>query len=68
MMLAMLEDLDNAGFYSLEIISSVQQDACMRYPGEGCWERIRILRKYLKKTPLRVLGMSQFSALRDFVG
>lgn len=63
MMLPMLEDLDNAGFYSLEIISSVQQDACVRYLGEDCWERIRILRKHLHKTPLRVLGMSQFFSI-----
>lgn len=63
MMVPVLEDLDNAGFYSLEVISSVQQDACVRYLGEDAWERIHILRKHLHKTPLRILGMSQFFSI-----
>jgi oxaloacetate decarboxylase (Na+ extruding) subunit alpha len=63
MILPVLEDLDNAGFYSIEMISSVQQDACVRYLGEDAWERIRVIRKHMHETPLRVLGMSQFFSI-----
>lgn len=63
MMLPVLQDLDGAGFYSIEMISSVQQDACVRYLGEDQWERIKLIRKNMHKTPLRVLGMSQFFSI-----
>jgi oxaloacetate decarboxylase alpha subunit len=63
MMLPVLEDLDSAGFHSIEMISSVQQDACVRYLGEDQWERIKIIRKNMHRTPLRVLGMSQFFSI-----
>jgi oxaloacetate decarboxylase alpha subunit len=63
MMIPVLDDLDNAGFYSIEMISSVQQDACVRYLGEDAWERIKVIRRHMHETPLRVLGMSQFFSI-----
>src|SRR5690606_38808041 len=43
--------------------STVHFDVGVRYLKEDPWERIRLLRKGLRKTPTRMLGMSQFFSI-----
>lgn len=63
MFLPVLETLDQVGFESIEHMSTVHMDACVRYLGEDPWERMRICRERVKRTPLRMLGMSQFFSI-----
>jgi oxaloacetate decarboxylase alpha subunit len=63
MMVPVLETLDRIGYHSLEYMSTVQMDACVRYLGENFWARMRIVRQHVTQTPLRMLGMSQFFSI-----
>ncbi len=58
-MIPMLEQLDEVGYYSLEGWGGATFDSCMRYLNEDPWERLRTLRKYLKKTPIQMLLRGQ---------
>ncbi|MGM0508166.1 MAG: acetyl-CoA carboxylase biotin carboxyl carrier protein [Fusobacteriota bacterium] len=58
-MIPILEELDNAGFYSLEMWGGATFDVCMRYLNEDPWERLRIIKKYVTKTPLQMLVRGQ---------
>lgn len=58
-MLPVLEDLDEAGYYSLEVWGGATFDVCLRFLGEDPWERLRILKRHLKKTPLQMLLRGQ---------
>jgi oxaloacetate decarboxylase alpha subunit len=62
-MLPILPVLDSAGFASIEFMSTVQMDACVRYLGENPWDRMRLVKKHVTRTPLRMLGMSQFFSI-----
>ena len=42
---AILETIDQAGYYSVECWGGATFDACLRYLDEDPWERLRILRK-----------------------
>lgn len=53
MMLPIAERLDRAGFEGIEIMSSAFYKKCVRDLKEDPWERIRLLRKRIRKTPLR---------------
>ncbi|MFB3738151.1 MAG: pyruvate carboxylase subunit B, partial [Candidatus Velamenicoccus archaeovorus] len=63
MMIPILPVLDDIGYHSIEYMSTVQMDACVRYLGEDPWDRMRVVRKHVRKTPLRLLGMSQFFSI-----
>jgi oxaloacetate decarboxylase alpha subunit len=63
MMLPMLPVMDEAGFRAIEATTAVQFDACVRYLRENPWERMRLIRERIRKTPLRMLGMSQFFSI-----
>jgi oxaloacetate decarboxylase alpha subunit len=63
MMLPMLPVMDEAGFRAIEATTAVQFDACVRYLREDPWERMRLIRQQIRKTPLRMLGMSQFFSI-----
>lgn len=54
-----LEILDNVGYWSLECWGGATFDSCMRFLNEDPWERLRTLKKYLKKTPLQMLLRGQ---------
>ena len=54
-----LESLDNAGYYALEVWGGATFDACFRYLNEDPWERLRIIRKHVKKTKLQMLLRGQ---------
>ncbi len=63
MMEPILGVLDSVGYESVEVMSSVQMDACVRYLGENPWDRMRLCRDTFTNTPLRMLGMSQFFSI-----
>ncbi len=58
-MIPVLEQLDEIGYYSLEGWGGATFDTCMRYLNEDPWERLRTLKKYLKKTPIQMLLRGQ---------
>lgn len=58
-MLPILDKLDNMGYHSLEIWGGATFDVCMRYLNEDPWERLRTLKKYIKKTPTQMLLRGQ---------
>src|SRR4030095_4848250 len=53
MMLPIAERLDRAGFEAIEVMSSAFYKKCVRDLKNDPWERIRLVRKRVKKTPLR---------------
>lgn len=55
----MLEKLDDIGFHSLECWGGATFDACLRFLDEDPWERLRILKKHMPKTPLQMLFRGQ---------
>jgi len=58
-MIPIAEKLDDVGYHSLEVWGGATFDVCMRYLGEDPWERLRTLKKYIKKTPLQMLLRGQ---------
>ncbi len=54
-----LQDLDNAGFYSLECWGGATFDSCLRYLNEDPWERLRKIKEVCKKTKLQMLLRGQ---------
>ena len=58
-MMPILEDMDNAGFYAVEVWGGATFDATMRYLKEDPWERLRTFRKVFKKTKLQMLFRGQ---------
>ena len=53
------EDLDNAGYWSLECWGGATFDSCIRFLNEDPWERLRQFRKLLPKTKLQMLLRGQ---------
>ena len=53
------EDLDNAGYWSLECWGGATFDSCIRFLNEDPWERLRQFKKLLPKTPLQMLLRGQ---------
>ncbi len=58
-MIPACEDLDNAGFWSLECWGGATYDACIRFLNEDPWERLRTFKKLMPKTPLQMLLRGQ---------
>ncbi|GMB00208.1 pyruvate carboxylase subunit B [Pelosinus sp. IPA-1] len=58
-MLPALEQLDNMGYFALEAWGGATFDSCLRFLGEDPWERLRILKSHLKKTPISMLLRGQ---------
>ncbi|MHB8169939.1 MAG: sodium-extruding oxaloacetate decarboxylase subunit alpha [Thermincolia bacterium] len=58
-MLPILEVLDSIGYHSLEVWGGATFDVCLRYLNEDPWERLRTLKKRIKKTPLQMLLRGQ---------
>jgi pyruvate/oxaloacetate carboxyltransferase len=63
MMLPILPLMDEAGFHSIETFSTVHFDTAVGYLREDPWERMRLIRQRIRKTPLRILGMSQYFSI-----
>ncbi|MCZ6885515.1 MAG: biotin carboxyl carrier protein, partial [Alphaproteobacteria bacterium] len=55
MMLSVADDLDRAGFDAIELLSGSHVKKAVRELKEDPWERIRLVAKKIKKTPLRVI-------------
>jgi oxaloacetate decarboxylase (Na+ extruding) subunit alpha len=75
-MLPVLEQLDEIGYFSIEAWGGATFDSCLRFLNEDPWERLRTLKKYLKKTPIQmllrgqnVLGYNHYAddVVREFV-
>lgn len=58
-MLPILPQLDDFGFECLEVWGGATFDACIRFLKEDPWERLRTIKQYCKKTPLRMLLRGQ---------
>jgi len=58
-MIPVCEDLDNAGYWSLECWGGATFDSCIRFLNEDPWERLRTFRKLLPKTRLQMLLRGQ---------
>jgi len=58
-MLPVANKLDQVGFWSLEMWGGATFDSCLRYLKECPWERLRLLRKAMPKTPFQMLVRGQ---------
>ena len=62
MMLAVADQLDNAGFQAAELIAASHIKKCVRELREDPFERIRLVAKKMTRTPLRTVGTERLSA------
>jgi len=58
-MVPILEALDEVGFHSLEVWGGATFDACLRFLDEDPWERLRVIKKHVRRTPLQMLLRGQ---------
>lgn len=69
MMLPIAETFDNVGYAQIDLMGMIQFDVCVRYLKEDPWERIRLMRARIEKTPLRAIvrsrGLLSFDQLSD---
>lgn len=54
-----LQDIDNAGYYSVECWGGATFDSCLRFLNEDPWERLKKIKAVVKKTPLQMLLRGQ---------
>ncbi|HKM00577.1 MAG TPA: oxaloacetate decarboxylase subunit alpha [Sedimentibacter sp.] len=57
--LPILSEMDNAGYYSMEVWGGATFDTCLRYLNEDPWERLRKIRANVKHTKLQMLSRGQ---------
>ena len=58
-MLPVLERMDNVGYHAIEAWGGATFDSCLRFLHEDPWERLRLLKKHLPKTPIQMLLRGQ---------
>ena len=58
-MIPIAEEMDTIGFWAMGVWGGATFDTMHRFLGEDPWERPRILKKYLKNTPLQMLLRGQ---------
>ncbi len=58
-MIPIAEAMDEMGFFSLEVWGGATFDSAMRFLNENPWDRPRMLKKYIKNTPLQMLLRGQ---------
>ncbi len=58
-MIDMLEQLDDVGYFSLEAWGGATFDSTLRFLNEDPWERLRIIKRHCKKTPIQMLLRGQ---------
>jgi pyruvate carboxylase subunit B len=58
-MLPIIEKLDQVGFFSLEAWGGATFDTCIRFLNEDPWERLRMIKKAAKTTPIQMLLRGQ---------
>ena len=54
-MVPVLSKLDKVGYSSVEVWGGATYDVCLRFLNEDPWERLKIFKKYFKKTKLQML-------------
>ena len=50
-MLPVAEIMDRIGFQRIEAIAAIQFDVCVRFLKENPWERVRLMRERVARTP-----------------
>ncbi|MEA2039922.1 MAG: pyruvate carboxylase subunit B [Thermodesulfobacteriota bacterium] len=58
-MIPIAEKMDSVGFWAMEVWGGATFDSMHRFLGEDPFDRIRTLKKYIKKTPLSMLLRGQ---------
>jgi oxaloacetate decarboxylase alpha subunit len=58
-MLPILEVMDQVGYHAVEMWGGATYDACIRFLEEDPWERLRAIRREMKKTKLQMLLRGQ---------
>jgi oxaloacetate decarboxylase alpha subunit len=57
--MGIIDTVDNAGYYSLEVWGGATFDVSLRFLRENPWERLRQIKAAAKKTPLQMLLRGQ---------
>lgn len=57
--LPILSEMDNAGYYSMEVWGGATFDTCLRYLNEDPWDRLKKIRASVKNTKLQMLSRGQ---------
>ena len=57
--LSCVGEMDQAGYYALEVWGGATFDTCLRFLNEDPWERLRAIRKVCKNTKLQMLFRGQ---------
>jgi oxaloacetate decarboxylase alpha subunit len=57
--MGIIDTIDAAGYYSLEVWGGATFDVCLRFLRENPWERLRQIKARAKKTPLQMLLRGQ---------
>jgi len=58
-MVPIAEELDKVGFHSVEMWGGATFDVTHRFLGEDPWERVRVLKKLMPRTPFQMLLRGQ---------
>ncbi len=58
-MLPIAAQIDKIGYSSVEMWGGATFDSCMRFLGEDPWERLRLLKEVMPKTPFQMLLRGQ---------
>jgi len=58
-MVPIASELDGVGFYSVEVWGGATFDVTHRFLGEDPWERVRVLKRLMPKTPFQMLLRGQ---------
>ncbi len=58
-MLPILDNLDNIGYYAMEVWGGATFDACLRFLNEDPWQRLRTIRSHIKNSKLQMLFRGQ---------
>ena len=58
-MLSLAREIDNIGFFSVEAWGGATFDTAIRFLAEDPWERLRLLKAELKRTPIQMLLRGQ---------
>lgn len=56
---AVLDEMDQAGYHSIECWGGATFDSCLRYLNEDPWERLRKIKSHMKNTKLQMLLRGQ---------
>ena len=58
-MVPIAEEMDKVGFHSVEVWGGATFDVAHRFLGEDPWERVKVLKKLMPKTPFQMLLRGQ---------